>query len=109
MSTSSTNAATLATLATVGADLAAGRATSAALTAEALRRIADPAGEGARTFTRVLAEQAQRLAHASDGLRAAGLARSPIEGLPGNAHANRRVTIQVQDPNVCLTPAPQEP
>jgi aspartyl-tRNA(Asn)/glutamyl-tRNA(Gln) amidotransferase subunit A len=82
MSTSSTNAATLATLATVGADLAAGRATSAALTAEALRRIADPAGEGARTFTRVLAQQAQRLAHASDGLRAAGLARSPIEGLP---------------------------
>lgn len=34
---------------------------------------------------------------------------SPIEGLPGNAHANRRVTIQVQDPNVCLTPAPQKP
>ncbi|MES2482754.1 MAG: amidase family protein, partial [Pseudomonadota bacterium] len=59
------------------AELAAGRVTSAALTASALQRIADPSGEGARTFTRV-----QHLARASDSLREAGLVRSPLEGLP---------------------------
>ncbi|MDP9881131.1 aspartyl-tRNA(Asn)/glutamyl-tRNA(Gln) amidotransferase subunit A [Variovorax boronicumulans] len=64
------------------ADLAAGRTTSAALTASALQRIADPAGEGARTFTRVLTDRAQHLARASDSLREAGVVRSPLEGLP---------------------------
>lgn len=77
-----TSPSSASTLAAARAELVAGRATSAGLTATALQRIADPAGEGARTFTRVLAERAQRLAHASDSLRAAGLVRSPLEGLP---------------------------
>ena len=62
--------------------LSAGRASSQALTEEALDRIADPAGEGARAFTRVYADQARAAARASDTLRAAGLSRSPIDGLP---------------------------
>lgn len=69
-------------LATARAALAAGRVSSAGLTASALERIADPSGEGARTFTRALADRAQRLARASDSLREAGQVRSPIEGLP---------------------------
>lgn len=64
------------------AELAAGRTTSAELTASALQRIADSSGEGARTFTRVLADRAGHLAHASDSLRKAGVVRSPLEGLP---------------------------
>lgn len=47
-----------------------------------LERIADPAGEGSRAFTRVYADQAMQAARASDTLRKAGLARSPLEGLP---------------------------
>lgn len=64
------------------AELATGRTTSVALTALALQRIADPAGEGARTFTRVLTERAQHLARASDSLGEASVVRSPLEGLP---------------------------
>lgn len=56
--------------------------TSVALVQAALDRIADPAGEGSRAFTHVCAEQALQAAHASDLLRAAGLSRSPLEGLP---------------------------
>lgn len=52
------------------------------LTRAALDRIADPSGEGSRAFTKVHAEQAMQAARASDLLRAAGLARSPLEGLP---------------------------
>lgn len=59
-----------------------GETTSVALTQAALARIADPDGEGARTFTAVWEEQALAAARASDILRAAGLARSPIDGLP---------------------------
>ncbi|MVW80584.1 amidase [Bordetella sp. 02P26C-1] len=59
-----------------------GRVTSVELTEAALARAADPAGEGARVYTRVYAEQARASARASDTLRAAGLARSPIDGLP---------------------------
>lgn len=81
MSTSTPRSNTT-TLAAARAELAAGRATSAGLTTAALQRIADPSGEGARTFTRVLTQRAQRLARASDSLRDAGLVRSPIEGLP---------------------------
>src|SRR5690606_26762278 len=62
--------------------LDAGETTSVALVEEALARIADPAGEGSRTFTAVWAEQALAAARASDILRQAGLARSPLEGLP---------------------------
>jgi aspartyl-tRNA(Asn)/glutamyl-tRNA(Gln) amidotransferase subunit A len=77
-----TSGSSVTTLAAARAELTAGRATSAGLTASALQRIADPSGEGTRTFTRVLTERAQRLANASDALREAGLVRSPIEGLP---------------------------
>ena len=83
MSTTASRPATArAGLATASADLATGRASSAELTASALERIADPAGEGGRTFTRVLADRAKRLARASDSLREAGQVRSSIEGLP---------------------------
>jgi aspartyl-tRNA(Asn)/glutamyl-tRNA(Gln) amidotransferase subunit A len=59
-----------------------GRSTSVALTEAVLERIAAPAGEGARVFTRVYAESARAAARASDVLRAAGLSRSVIDGLP---------------------------
>ncbi|MDR2325643.1 MAG: amidase [Acidovorax sp.] len=55
-------------------------ATSVQLTELALARSA--AGEGPKVFTRVFHDQALAEARASDLLRAAGLARSPIEGLP---------------------------
>ena len=48
----------------------------------ALARIADPAGEGARAFTKVYADMARIEADHSDRLRRAGIVRSPIEGLP---------------------------
>ena len=66
----------------LAADLAAGRTTSRALVEEALGRIADPAGEGARTFTKAYAEQARAAAEAQDQLRAAGYVASPLAGLP---------------------------
>ncbi|MBV8125890.1 MAG: amidase, partial [Paucibacter sp.] len=47
------------TLTQLAADLDAGRTTSLQLTEQALARIADPAGEGARVFTSVYAEQAR--------------------------------------------------
>jgi len=66
----------------LSADLAAGRTTSTALVEQALGRIADPAGEGARAFTRVYADLARAEAAHSDRLRRAGIVRSPVEGLP---------------------------
>src|SRR5512134_991833 len=63
-------------------DLAVGRTTSRQLVEEALARIADPAGEGARAFLKVYAEQAREEAEHSDRLRRRGVVRSPIEGLP---------------------------
>lgn len=62
--------------------LDAGVTSSVALVENALARIADPAGEGARAFTAVWTEQALAAARASDILRRAGLARSALEGLP---------------------------
>jgi len=64
------------------AALRAGRSSSVALTEAALERIAASAGEGARVFTRVYADSARAAARASDILRAAGLSRSVIDGLP---------------------------
>lgn len=64
------------------ADLHAGRTTAVALVEAALARATDPAGEGARVFTKLYADQARAAAQASDTLRAAGLSRSPIDGLP---------------------------
>ncbi|CAB3662806.1 2-amino-5-chloromuconic acid deaminase [Achromobacter animicus] len=59
-----------------------GRSTSVALTEAALARAQDPAGEGARAFTKLYADSALAQARASDTLRAAGIVRSAIEGLP---------------------------
>jgi len=66
----------------IAADLAAGRTTSRALVEAALARIADPASEGARTFTKVYADQARTAADAQDQLRKAGYVASPLAGLP---------------------------
>jgi aspartyl-tRNA(Asn)/glutamyl-tRNA(Gln) amidotransferase subunit A len=61
--------------------LSEGRTTSQALTEEALSRATDPAGEGARVFTKLYPDAARAAAQASDILRKAGLARSSIDGL----------------------------
>ncbi|HEY0886274.1 MAG TPA: amidase [Ramlibacter sp.] len=73
---------TLPTIAQQADDLRAGRTSSARLVEAALERIQAPGGEGARAFTRVYDAQARVAARASDELRAAGLARSPLDGLP---------------------------
>ena len=51
--------------------LAEGTTTSRALIEESLARIADPDGEGARTFIKVHADQARAMADAADLLRKA--------------------------------------
>src|SRR5580658_5220377 len=56
--------------------------TSRALVDESLARIADPAGEGARAFTKVHAETARTMADAMDALRHAGRAPSRYAGIP---------------------------
>ncbi|HET6605673.1 MAG TPA: amidase [Rhodopila sp.] len=66
----------------IAADLGAGRTTSRALVEEALGRIADPAGEGSRTFIKVHADQARAVADAIDALRKVGRAPSPYAGIP---------------------------
>ena len=70
------------TVAQLGRDLADGRSTSRKLVEQALARIADPAGEGARAFLKVYAEAARAEADHSDRLRRSGVVRSPVEGLP---------------------------
>src|SRR5688572_17853686 len=70
------------TVAQLAADLAAGRTTSRRLTEQALARIADPAGEGARAFMKVYADSALAEADFSDRLRKGGVRRSPVDGLP---------------------------
>ena len=62
--------------------LSSNKTSSVQLTQAALDRINDPDGEGLQAFTRVYADQALQAARASDLLRKAGLARSPLEGLP---------------------------
>ena len=56
--------------------------TSARLVEEALERADDPAGEGARVFTRVYRESARIQAAASDHLRGVGIVASPLHGIP---------------------------
>lgn len=63
-------------------DLEAGRETSRSLVEEALARIADPTGEGKRSFRQVYAEAALAAADAQDKLRKAGYRLSPLAGLP---------------------------
>jgi len=70
------------TLTQAAADLASGRTTARKLVEACLERIADPAGEGARTFVTVYAEQARSSADAMDMLRHAGRAPGPYAGIP---------------------------
>src|SRR5216684_1186692 len=63
-------------------ELAAGRTCSRTLIEAALARIAEPAGEGARSFVKVYADSARAAADAQDSLRKAGYVASPIAGLP---------------------------
>jgi len=62
--------------------LASGTTTSRSLVEACLARIAEPGGEGARTFTKVHAEQARTMADAMDLLRRAGRAPSRYAGIP---------------------------
>jgi len=64
------------------ADLANGRTTSRELVEAALAQIADPTGEGARTFVRIYGDSARAAADAQDRLRKAGYIASPLAGLP---------------------------
>ncbi|HEX3864060.1 MAG TPA: amidase [Stellaceae bacterium] len=66
----------------LAAELAAGRTSSRALVEAALARIADPHGEGSRTFIKVYADTARAAADAQDQLRGAGYVASPLAGLP---------------------------
>src|SRR5215207_8984940 len=75
-------AAAKPTVLSLAADLAAGRTTSRELVEAALSRVADPAGEGARTFVEVYADTARAAADAQDRLRRAGYVASPLAGLP---------------------------
>jgi aspartyl-tRNA(Asn)/glutamyl-tRNA(Gln) amidotransferase subunit A len=78
-------AQTRPTLATLAADLAAGRTTSRELVENALARIADPEGEGKRAFVKVYDEAARVAADAQDRLREVGYVASPLAG----SHARR--------------------
>jgi aspartyl-tRNA(Asn)/glutamyl-tRNA(Gln) amidotransferase subunit A len=62
--------------------LADGQTTSRALVEDALARIADPAGEGARTFIKVHAEQARAAADAIDSARRVGPRPGRYAGIP---------------------------
>src|SRR5262245_41395114 len=73
------------TVAQVAQELATGKTTSRALVETVLTRIADPKGEGGRAFLKVYADTARAEADAADRLRAAGIVRSPIDGLPISA------------------------
>jgi aspartyl-tRNA(Asn)/glutamyl-tRNA(Gln) amidotransferase subunit A len=70
------------TLASLAADLDAGRTTARQLVDECLARIADPAGEGARAFIYVDKKAAIAAADAMDHLRKAKAAPSPYAGIP---------------------------
>jgi aspartyl-tRNA(Asn)/glutamyl-tRNA(Gln) amidotransferase subunit A len=75
-------AQTRPTLASLAADLGAGRTTSRELVEAALARIADPAGEGRRVFVKVYEGAARMAADAQDRLRKAGYVASPLAGIP---------------------------
>jgi aspartyl-tRNA(Asn)/glutamyl-tRNA(Gln) amidotransferase subunit A len=70
------------TLATLADDLAHGRTSARKLVDECIARIADPAGEGIRTFIHVDREAAIAAAEAMDHLRSAKAAPSPYAGIP---------------------------
>src|SRR6202051_5075968 len=70
------------TVLSLAGDLMAGRTSSRALIEAALARIAEPSGEGARSFITVYGEGARAAADAQDRLRKAGYVASPLAGLP---------------------------
>jgi aspartyl-tRNA(Asn)/glutamyl-tRNA(Gln) amidotransferase subunit A len=70
------------TLAELARSLKAGATTSRRLVEECLARIAEPRGEGPRTFLKVHAEAARAAADYYDRLRAHGVALSPWAGIP---------------------------
>ena len=70
------------TIGALRARLDGGDVTSRELCEEALARIADPEGEGARTFTEVFADAARAAADAADTLRRSGYVASPVAGIP---------------------------
>src|SRR5262252_24397 len=70
------------TLAVLADDLEAGRTSARQLVEDCLARIADPAGEGQRTFIGVDREAALQAADAMDRLRKAGAAPSRFAGIP---------------------------
>src|SRR4051794_13346706 len=72
----------LPTLASLADDLDAGRTTARALVDACLAKIADKAGEGARTFIHVDKEAAIAAAEAMDRLRKAKARPSPFAGIP---------------------------
>jgi aspartyl-tRNA(Asn)/glutamyl-tRNA(Gln) amidotransferase subunit A len=73
--------ATCVTLATLSADLAAGRVSSRSLLEACLARIDDSAGEGGRTFLQVDRDGARAQAAAVDALRASGAALPATAGI----------------------------
>ena len=70
------------TLATLGRRSRCGPHHRAQLVEQCLARIADPAGEGARTFIHVDKDAALAAADAMDHLRKARAAPSPYAGIP---------------------------
>ena len=72
----------LPTIASLADDLEAGRTSARRLVEECLARIADPNGEGQRTFIRVDRDAALAAADAMDGLRRAKAAPSRFAGIP---------------------------
>lgn len=71
-----------ATIEELAGQLAAGRTTSEELVEECLAHIADPDGEGERTFLHVDADGARQAARAMDELRGAQAEPSPYAGIP---------------------------
>ena len=70
------------TVAQLRADLDAGRTSSRELVEQALARIDDRSGEGARAFLKVYTDAARADAAHADRLRKAGVRRSAVDGLP---------------------------
>src|SRR5882757_2297818 len=70
------------TLASLAADLASGATSARKLVEQCIAKIADPAGEGQRTFIHVDRDAALGAADAMDRLRKANAAPSPFAGIP---------------------------
>lgn len=73
------------TLDALAEDLERGRSTSRSLVEDCLSRIADPAGEGSRTFLKVDAEAVRAAADYMDALRKRGAHPSRFAGIPISA------------------------